>query len=404
VETNRCPTGDPVDRQSDVPQGIGRASANRKGTGLAQDQASKAKGVWGMAGSLTSLARVAAGVILVLFVLFVVNQTAQVVALADRVSPLLGSVVLWTLLAAYAGAGLYIWFQYVRLPKPLRPPASKDSPEYPRYLEALKARLRRNPYVQGMPLETEADLQKAMVELGKRADEVTRSTALQVFLMTAVSQNGSLDAIAVLAAQSRMVWQIARIYNQRPTARELAALYANVAMAALLSRQLEEMDASEMLQPLLSSIMPSTLSAVPGMQTASILFAQAVLSGSANAYGTLRVGVIAKRYCGSLTMPEPSALRKAAFAEAMLMTPSVVQQGAETVFDLLKRAAAKTVVDSTKKATAAVVDTVSRGVEQIKQGAQQVASSSAEKVRGIKIRWPFRRAAAPRGSQHPPGS
>jgi len=71
-----------------------------------------------MAGSLTSLARVAAGVILVLFVLFVVNQTAQVVALADRVSPLLGSVVLWTLLAAYAGAGLYIWFQYVRCPSP----------------------------------------------------------------------------------------------------------------------------------------------------------------------------------------------------------------------------------------------------------------------------------------------
>jgi len=47
VESNRRPTGDPVDRQSDVPQGIGRASANRKGTGLAQDQASKAKGVWG---------------------------------------------------------------------------------------------------------------------------------------------------------------------------------------------------------------------------------------------------------------------------------------------------------------------------------------------------------------------
>lgn len=357
-----------------------------------------------MAGSLTSLARVMAGVALVLFVVFVVNQTAQVVTLADRLSPLLGTVVLWTLVAAYAGTGLYIGFQYVRLPKPLRPPASKDSPEYTRYLEALKARLRRNPYVHGIPLETEADLQRALEELGKRADEVTRSTALQVFLMTAVSQNGSLDAIAVLAAQSRMIWQIARIYNQRPTARELAALYANVAMAALLSRQLEEMDASEMLQPLLSAVMPSTLSAVPGMQTASIIFTQAVLSGSANAYGTLRVGVIAKRYCGSLTMPEPNALRKAAFAEAILMTPSVVQKGAETVFDLLKRAAAKTLVDSTKTAATAVVDTVGRGVEQIKQGAQQVASAGAEKVRGIKLRWPFGRGGESAGGEDEPGS
>jgi len=221
---------------------------------------------------------------------------------------------------------------------------------------------------------------------------------------TTLTAKGMTNAIAVLAAQSRMVWQIARIYNQRPTARELAVLYINVAMAALLSRQLEELDASEMLQPLLSAIMPSTLSAVPGMQTASIIFTQAVLSGSANAYGTLRVGVIAKRYCGSLTMPEPSTLRKAAFAEAMLMIPSVVQQGAETVFDLLKRAAAKTLVDSTQKATAAVVDTVSRGVEQFKQGVQQVASSSAEKVRGLKIRWPFRRDASARGDQNPPAS
>ncbi len=361
---------------------------------------------------------VVAGLVAVgLFVLFVVNQTAQVVALADRVSPLLGSAVLWTLLAAYTAAGLYIWFQFVRLPKALRPPRSKDSPDYPRYLEALKARLRSNPHVKGMPLENEADLQKAMEELGKQADEVTRTTALQVFLMTAVSQNGSLDALAVLAAQSRMVWQIAHIFNQRPTGRELLALYSNVAVAALLSRQLEEMDASEMLRPVLTYVMPSTIGAVPGMQAAATVMVQSMLSGSANAYGTLRVGVIAKRYCGSLTMPDPGAVRRAAFAEAMLMIPSVVQQGAATVANIVKDAAAKTVadsartvvdsakgaLDSAKRAGAAVAGTVGRGVEQIAQGAREVASAGMDKVRGIKLSWPLRTGSSGDG-QPPPGA
>src|SRR5690606_12084683 len=120
---------------------------------------------------------------------------------------------------------------------------------------------------------------------------------------------------------------------------DLLALYSNVAVAALLSRQLEEMDASEMLRPVLTYVMPSTTGAVPGMQAAATVMVQSMLSGSANAYGTLRVGVIAKRYCGSLTMPDRGGVRRAAFAEAMLMIPSVVQQGAATVANIVKDAA-----------------------------------------------------------------
>lgn len=325
---------------------------------------------------------------LVLFVLFVANQTAQFVALADRVSPAFGDVVLWTLLILYAtGVGALLWL-FVRLPKPLRPPKSRDDPDYPRYLERLKARLARNPYVAGMPLETEEEVEAALARLGERADEATRTAALQVFLTTAISQNGSLDAIAMLAAQSRLVLQIARIYNQRPTLQELVWLYGNVAVAALLARQMEDMDLNETIQPLVSSVMSSAVGAVPGLEAAATVFVQSVLQGSANAYVTLRVGVIAKRYCGSLTLADASQVRKAAFAEAMQMIPSVVQQGARTIAGVITAAMRKTVVDSVARAGEATVRTASNVTRQIAQGAGEVAATGVSTVR----RWTGRLA------------
>ncbi len=128
-----------------------------------------------------------------------------------------------------------------------------------------------------------------------------------------------------------MVLQIARIYNQRPSFRDLWWLYGNVAFAALLARQIEDMDMGEAIQPIVSSVMSSAVGIVPGMEAAATVFVQSVLTGSANAYVTLRVGVIAKRYSGSVTMPDVTTVRKAAFAEAMQMIPSVASQGAKAV-------------------------------------------------------------------------
>lgn len=338
-----------------------------------------------------TVATVIAIVFVGLFVLFVINQTAQFVALADRVSPAFGSTVLWTLMTLYATAVGVLVFQFVRLPKPLRPPADKSDPAFPRYMTRLRGRLRRNPLAQGMSLDTEADVQAALAVLGERADEVTRTTALQVFLTTAISQNGSLDALAVLAAQSRMVLQIARIYNQRPSVRDLLWLYGNVAMAALLARQIEEMDMTETIRPLISSVMSSAIGVVPGMEAAANMFVQSIVAGSANAYVTLRVGVIAKRYSGDLTMPDVGTVRRAAFAEAIQMIPSVVQQGAKTVAGIITAAMKKTVADSLKKAGTTTAKRVGTVSEQMVRGAREAAATGVATVRKWSVRLPVRR-------------
>jgi len=265
------------------------------------------------------------------FAVFVVNQTVQVVGLADRVHPALGTGVLWALLLLYAACALVPLVMMLRLPKPLSPPASETSPEFAGHLRALGLRLQGNPLLRGRALSSREDIEAALRVLDGRADEIIRGTGSQVFITTAVSQNGSLDGLMVLLAQTRMLWQIARAYYQRPTVRELAFLYGNVASTALVATQLDDLDLAEQVQPLVSGVLGSAAGSVPGLQAASSLLVNSIVTGTANAFLTLRVGIIAKRYCGALVLPERRALRRLAVSQAAQMLGTIVRDGARRV-------------------------------------------------------------------------
>jgi hypothetical protein len=131
--------------------------------------------------------------------------------------------------------------------------------------------------------------------------------------------------------QSRMIWQVAHVYYQRPGLRDLVALYGNVAGTALVASQLDDVDLSDQLQPVLSSVLGSLAGAIPGLQATSAILVNSMVAGAANAFLTLRVGVIAKRYCGALVVPDPRALRRAAAAEAAGMLAAITRDGAKRV-------------------------------------------------------------------------
>ena len=185
--------------------------------------------------TLRNVALAASAVILFFFVLFVVNQTAQVVGLADRVSPAFGTAVLWFLLGLYAALILAASVFFLRLPKPLVPPETEMEPEFSRYLDALRTRLAANPRLKGFDLSDRAGIESALASLGRECDVIIRDSAAAVFVSTAISQSGRLDTVFVLTAHVRMVWRIASIYNQRPALRELVRLYANLAATALVA-------------------------------------------------------------------------------------------------------------------------------------------------------------------------
>jgi len=265
--------------------------------------------------------------ILIFFIMFVINQTAQVVTLAEKVTPSLGNFVLWGLLILYAVLILIPVYLFLSLPRSLTPPKTEDAPEWGPYLAALKKRLASNSHLKGMELSSRQQVEEALSILGKKSDEIIQRTATTVFISTAISQSGRLDAFLVLSAQSRMIWRIARLYYQRPTLRDLIQLYANVAGTAFLASEFEDLDISDQVEPILSSTLGALAVTIPGIQLAASILVNSVLTGTANAFLTLRVGIIARRYCGSLILAEKRVLRRAATAEAATLLGSIVRQG-----------------------------------------------------------------------------
>ena len=308
------------------------------------------------------------GFVLLSFGVVVVNQTAGVVGLASEVHPALGKVTLIGLLGSYAALIGVPVVMFVRLPKSLDPPRSEDDPEFPAHLEHLRERLAANKLVTETDLVSREGLHRGIAQLDARADEIVRSTAGVVFLSTAVSQNGQFDAMVVLAAQSRMIWQLAHLYSQRPTVKDMTRLYANVAATAFAAGAIDEIDLNEQVSPILSSSLGSMAGAIPGFQVAAMVLVNSVMSGTANAYLTLRVGMIAKRYCGAIVVQPKPALRRAAAAEAARMLGGIVaagtaklsgavwgavrDRGAQT-FDGVRSRAAETVSTMTESARGA---------------------------------------------------
>jgi hypothetical protein len=256
---------------------------------------------------------------LIVFAIFLFNQTMQIVQSARSVSPVFGDGVMWALVFAYLIlliAPLVIWF---RLPKRIAPPSASEGEAYDRFLLDFKRRLSRNPRLRGTALDSPTDIEAALEVLDKHADKVVTSTASAVFLSTAVLQSGRLDVLVVFAAQTRLIWQIAHVYYQRPTLRDFVQLYANVASTAFIAAGIEDID----VDVLVGTIFGSTVAAIPGMH----LLTSSVLSGSANAFLTLRVGMITKEYCRCTTRIEKKGLRRAATVRAAKLLGSIVRDG-----------------------------------------------------------------------------
>src|SRR5262249_30064531 len=143
----------------------------------------------------------------------------------------------------------------VRMPRALTPPSSDSGPEFEAHLGALGHRLQTNPRVP-VPLGANPgrkEVETALGALDVEANAVVKQMATTVFLTTAVSQSGRLDALLVLMAQSRMIWRVAHLYYQRPSLREMAHLYTNVAATAFVAGELDDIELHQMIQPVVAA-------------------------------------------------------------------------------------------------------------------------------------------------------
>src|SRR5947209_3280718 len=100
-----------------------------------------------------------------------------------------------------------------------------------------------------------AGVERAVQVLHGRADACITREASLVFVSTAISQSGRLDGLMVLVAQTRMIWRIAHVYWQRPGLREMGYLYANVGATVFAAQTIEDLDLSELVEPLLAPVL-----------------------------------------------------------------------------------------------------------------------------------------------------
>jgi hypothetical protein len=276
----------------------------------------------------------------------IIAGVTSLISLTDRIHPIAGTIVFWSVCLVAGFFALYCVVAYAKLPAALVPPEEESGPKYHAYLQALRVRLAANPRTRGKPLATEEEIENAVEHLSAEADSIVRRTASTVFLTTALMQNGRLDGLIVLFTQIQMVGRIARIYVQRPSPRELVRLYANVAGTAFVASGLESLDLGEMVAPLAVSVVPALKGGIPGLSGISALLVRCVSNGAANAFLTLRVGEVARRYCELTSRCPPELIRKSATASAVQHLGRIVRENGALVVRKIWESTGRALIDT----------------------------------------------------------
>ncbi|MBV6641705.1 MAG: DUF697 domain-containing protein [Cyclobacteriaceae bacterium] len=309
------------------------------------------------------------------FVLFVINQISGVYLLVRSSSELYANILLAFL--SILAFGLFAWplVLYLKLPTPLNIP--KNNKELAKYQKNLVKRLRSNQHLKraGLIPKDVDMLPEAINYLNKEASKVIRDTANIVFLTTSVSQNGKLDAFTVLMTQSRMVWKIAHLYYQRPTLREMTYLYANVGASTLLASEIEDLDISTQIEPVLQSFFRNSAGkSIPLIGPTANIILDSLMEGSTNAFLTLRVGNIASKYCSCYEVTTKEKIKKLAFSESVSQLKEIVLKSSARIFTGLLKATKKAGTDTLKSGWEAISTAGGKIYEGVRKQGQKVTS------------------------------
>ena len=175
-----------------------------------------------------------------------------------------------------------------------------------------------------------------------------RADASAVFLTTAVSQNGVLDGLTVMAALIKLVYTLTTLYENRPNLRRITYLYGQIAGVVLIARTIEDADLiEEQIEPLMASLLGGTIiSVIPGAVGVTTLIVNSVVEGAVNSLLALRVGAIAQRYLSETMQFDKRQIRRSASLEATKQLGSILSENAV----LVVKSFANATKDATKNA------------------------------------------------------
>lgn len=169
-------------------------------------------------------------------------------------------------------------------------------------------------------LDLNEPLRALFTQRVQQMNAIVSKNAKLVFVSTAISQNGRLDTVMVIGTNVRMVRELVASLGFRPALPQLVKMYTSIAAAALIAEGLEDLE----LEQVFPNLGMGVLGAIPGFQ----LITASLLQGMANAFLTLRVGVMTKNYllAAGQNFVRKEA-RRAANREAVRMLKPVIKEG-----------------------------------------------------------------------------
>ena len=329
---------------------------------------------------ISTLLKAAAALFMLVILMLLVQLDLTVFQTVEVLAPGWGWLAFVSLLALEAGAVLWLglaWF--ARAPRLVL----RDDPteaERQAFARELERRLKKNPHVRaaGLRATDEHFLEKALDVLDARAGEEIRNSAKRVFLGTALSQNGRLDALIVFVSLARMVWRVSGIYNQRPTPADLWSVYSTVSSATFISFSIEALDIprtiTESMNELLPAVTPAmAASSVPLMGPMMQQCTSAVIDGAANCLLAIRAGVVTRSAFRFAALGREEARQQACVREAGTMLAEISRETVGAIVEAFRKQLVNLPASMGQKISETVGTVADSALEKTRGAAQSVA-------------------------------
>lgn len=329
---------------------------------------------------ISTLLKAAAALFMLVILMLLVQLDLTAFQTVEVLAPGWGWLAFVSLLALEAGAVLWLglaWF--ARAPRLVL----RDDPteaERQAFARELERRLKKNPHVRaaGLRATDEHFLEKALDVLDARAGEEIRNSAKRVFLGTALSQNGRLDALIVFVSLARMVWRVSGIYNQRPTPAELWSVYSTVSSATFISFSIEALDIprtiTESMNELLPAVTPAmAASSVPLMGPMMQQCTSAVIDGAVNCLLAIRAGVVTRSAFRFAALGREEARQQACVREAGTMLAEISRETVGAIVEAFRKQLVNLPASMGQKISETVGTVADSALEKTRGAAQSVA-------------------------------
>ena len=293
---------------------------------------------------ISTLLKAAAALFMLVILMLLVQLDLTVFQTVEVLAPGWGWLAFVALLALEAGAVLWLglaWF--ARAPRLVL----RDDPteaERQAFARELARRLKKNPHVRtaGIRATDEDFLEKALDVLDARAGEEIRNNAKRVFLGTALSQNGRLDALIMFVSLARMIWRVSGVYNQRPTPAELWSVYSTASSATFISFSIEALDIPRTITESMNELLPAVTpvmaaSSVPLMGPMMQQCTSAVIDGAANCLLAIRAGVVTRSAFRFAALGREEARQQACVREAGTMLAEISRETVGAIVEAFRK-------------------------------------------------------------------